>query len=104
MPFHAAKAHADPTGRNCYCGLWKTDPKLLRDQGVPPGYCGLCRVCGKPGHTRHFPGAVPLTDAWCDKHYRRVRNLHPLGAVGFFLWLAVAAVAVAGLVVSPFFR
>jgi len=97
------KEHADPPERNCYCGLWKSNPKLLRDQGVPSGYCGLCQVCGKPGHTRHFPGAVPYTGSWCDRHYRRARNLHPLGAVGFFLWLAIFAIIVAGLIGFRFF-
>jgi hypothetical protein len=26
-------------------------------------------VCGKPGHTCHFPGPLPYTGAWCDSHY-----------------------------------
>ena len=103
MPIRTAKENPDPRETNCYCGLWKTDPELLRRQGVPPGYCGLCQVCGEPGHTRHFPGAVPYTGSWCDRHYRRARNLHPLGAVGFFLWLAALAAAVAGLVAYRFF-
>ena len=28
-------------------------------------FCGECD-CGAPGHTQHFPGAVPFTGGWCD--------------------------------------
>lgn len=88
--------HTDPAARGCYCGLWETSPKALEEQGVPKGYCGLCRVCGKPGHLRHFPGSVPYTDAWCDTHYRRLMIFHPKGSIGCFVWLAaVAAVVIA---------
>lgn len=52
--------------RNCYCNLWKKDPKALEDQGIPLGYCGICERCGKPGHVQHFPGPVPYTGTWCD--------------------------------------
>jgi len=87
---------AEPTERRCYCGLWQTNPGALERQGIPPGFCGLCQVCGKPGHVRHFPGAVPYTGSWCDRHYRRLKIRHPLGAIGFFLWVFVAVVVVAG--------
>jgi len=79
--------HPEPKERNCYCALWEKSPKTLEDQGVPRGYCGICMVCGGPGHTRHFPGAVPFTGAWCDKHYRRTLLFDPRGAIGFYLWL-----------------
>ena len=103
MPNETGSGNTDPGDRYCYCGLWETDPKFLRDQDIPPGYCGFCQVCGEPGHIRHFPGSAPYTGSWCDRHYRRVRNLHPLGAVGFFLWLVVLAAAVAGFVAYRFF-
>lgn len=77
--------------RGCYCNLWESSPKTLEDQGIPRGFCGKCCVCGQPGHLRAFPGMVPLTDAWCDKHYRRAMLFHPKGAIGFFLWLGVIA-------------
>lgn len=88
--------HPDPEQRNCYCGLWEKSPETLEEQGVPPGYCGLCQVCGAPGHTRHFPGAVPYTGAWCDKHYRRTLLLDPRGAIGCYVWLAGIALLIVG--------
>ena len=87
--------HPDPAERGCYCDLWETSPKTLEKQGVPHGYCGLCMVCGKPGHLRHFPGAVPFTGAWCDKHYRRTLWLNPHGSIGSLLWLMALIGAVA---------
>ena len=57
--------------RGCQCGLWKKDPAFLEDLKVPRGYCGFCETCGKPGHTRHFPGSMPYTGCWCDHHHRR---------------------------------
>ena len=59
--------------RGCYCGLWDTDPEHFKQSGLSPGYCGQCDRCGAPGHTRHFPGPVPYTGAWCDRCYRIVQ-------------------------------
>lgn len=84
--------------RGCQCGLWKKDPAFLEDLKVPRGHCGFCQTCGKPGHTRHFPGSMPYTGCWCDFHHRMVSILHPLGhpgsyvyrglvVVGFVLWV-----------------
>jgi hypothetical protein len=81
--------------RGCYCGLWDTNPEVLERQGVPRGHCGRCTVCRRPGHTRHHPGAVPFTGAWCDWHYRRLALTHPASPLGCLLWLA----AVGGVVV-----
>lgn len=72
--------------RGCYCGIWEKNPKLLESQGIPRGYCGLCEKCGRPGHARHFPGAVPYTGAWCDFHYRLLSFVHPLGSFGVLLY------------------
>jgi hypothetical protein len=58
--------------RNCYCHLWKKDPEVLKKQGIPEGYCGICERCGKFGHMSHYPGPVPYTGAWCDRCYRIV--------------------------------
>ena len=63
--------------RGCYCGLWEKNPAFYETRGVPRGYCGFCMKCGKPGHTRHFPGAVPFTGCWCDFHYRVASIIHP---------------------------
>ena len=66
------KDSAAPSHRSCYCGLWQSSPQHLRDQGIPEGYCGICQRCGALGHTRHFPGPVPYTGAWCDACYRTI--------------------------------
>lgn len=81
--------------RGCYCTLWKTNPDFLRGQGLEPGYCGRCSVCGAPGHLRHHPAAVPATSAWCDRHYRRLQWSHPLAPRGALVWLVGLLVAAA---------
>lgn len=81
------------TARGCYCGLWETQPEFFLNRGVPEGHCGHCRVCGEPGHTRHHPGA-PVTDCWCDRHYRRVEATHPGTPTGCAIWLTVAGLLV----------
>lgn len=72
-------------GRDCYCG---------------PGdrYCATCEVCGRPGHLRHFPGAVTVTGSWCARHYWRLKLLHPSGAIGCWVWFAGAMLALSLLV------
>ena len=82
--------------RGCYCSVWDKDPKVYEDLGYERGYCGTCDRCGKPGHTRHFPGAAPFTGSWCDKHYRMTMWLHPQGAFGCFVWI-LAVLATVGL-------
>ena len=77
--------------RVCYCGLWEKDPKFYESRGVPRGYCGFCIKCGKPGHTRHFPGAVPFTGCWCDFHYRLISLIHPLGFPGTLIYVSLIA-------------
>lgn len=90
-----------PRGR-CYCDLWNTSPNTLASQGVPEGFCGLCNVCGAPGHVLHFPGAAPVTLAWCRKHYYRTMILHPMGSIGVFLWGLAVLFVVAGLIMIVF--
>jgi hypothetical protein len=48
--------------RGCYCGIWEKNPAHFESEGIPRGYCGLCEKCGRPGHTRQFPGAVVLPE------------------------------------------
>ena len=55
--------------RDCYCGVWDTNPAAFEAEGYPVGFCGMCEVCGTPGHTRHYPGPAPYTGCWCDPHY-----------------------------------
>ena len=78
------KARAEKLG--CYCTLWDKDPEYLKRENVPDGYCGLCEKCGRPGHVRHFPGAVPYTGVWCNRHYLRAMIIHPLGRIGVILY------------------
>jgi O-acetyl-ADP-ribose deacetylase len=70
----------------CYCGLWEKNPEVLEKRSVPKGYCGLCTVCGAPGHLQHFPGSVPYSGEWCKKHYYRAMVLHPMGSIGCLIW------------------
>ena len=50
-----------PSGRACYCKRGES-------------YCGTCEDCGRPGHTSHFPGAVPYTGAWCESCYLKLKD------------------------------
>lgn len=90
----SSTAAAQTTPDDCYCGLWQTAPSTLLEQSVPPGYCGLCQICQQPGHLRHFPGPVPRSDAYCDRHYRLVQWLHPLSFRGRRVWQVVLLLAV----------
>ncbi len=80
--------------RNCYCGLWDTHPETLMQEGIKRGYCGICQTCGRPGHTRHFPGKSPVTGSWCDTHYRRLAWIHPLGWYGAQLYPVLGIILV----------
>ena len=71
--------------RQCYCG--SSDDASLRQRNIPPGFCGICERCGAPGHTRHFPGPIPYTGAWCDRCVRIVALTWPLKSPR--LWFAV---------------
>jgi hypothetical protein len=91
--------HANAEHRDCYCDLDSSDGTAAATSEVPPGFCGVCDVCGRPGHTRHFPGTAPVTGTWCDTHYRRTAWLHPMGHYGRSLYagvaLALALIAIA---------
>jgi hypothetical protein len=75
----------------CHCRADGQRPAHLDEQGVPEGFCGICERCGAPGHTRHYPGAVPHTGAWCDRCYQILR-FRP------YVVMAVASVVIAALV------
>jgi hypothetical protein len=88
---------------DCYCDERERHPEafervdrpgVLERRALPPGYCGWCIVCGGPGHARHFPGAVPFTGAWCDRHDRRLRLTHPASPIGCLVWLTAVGVVV----------
>lgn len=73
--------------KDCYCN----DQNAAREEGLPPGYCGFCDVCGRAGHIRHFPGASPQTGGWCDCHYKVAACVSPNGRYGIFLWVSLTA-------------
>ena len=71
--------------RMCYCRPRHDRPTQARRR-IPPGFCGICRECAQPGHTRHSPIPAPFTGAWCDRCYEELgiaydewRVLHPEG-------------------------
>ena len=70
-----------PNPRSCYCKAGET-------------FCGTCERCGAPGHTRHFPGPVPVTGAWCDRCYRVVQLRHRALRIGVPIIAVAAVVAV----------
>jgi hypothetical protein len=82
--------------RGCYCDIWDKNPVHFESRGVPRGYCSFCQTCGRPGHTRHFPGVVAYTGCWCDFHYRMVSVIHPLGVPGVLIYFGIVA---AGMVI-----
>ena len=83
--------------RNCYCG--SLDREYLEKEGVPEGYCGICDVCGEPGHMQHFPGPVPYTGAWCDECLKGVRRGYIIRAImNSLIMLAVAGAIIYGVV------
>ncbi len=69
------------TTRPCYCQAGQVS-------------CGTCERCGEPGHTRHFPGPVPVTGAWCDACYRLVGRRHQLLRWGVPVVLVAVVIAV----------
>lgn len=83
--------------RQCYCN--SISREALAEQGIAAGFCGICEVCQQPGHTRHYPGAVPYTGAWCDACFAQLgKTAKTRKMVGFlfyllFILLIVATVA-----------
>jgi len=71
-----------PNARSCYCKPGDTT-------------CGTCERCGEPGHTRYFPGPVPVTGAWCDHCYGIVALRHRIMRLAPVVLIAGTAVLVA---------
>ena len=79
---------------HCYCSEREKSPES--DSQIPPGFCGICEICQRPGHTRAHPH-LPVTSAWCEQHWEEVLHHRPLpliailGFMGLVLigfWLA----------------
>ncbi|MHC4872818.1 MAG: hypothetical protein ACYTFY_13330 [Planctomycetota bacterium] len=78
------------TEKYCYCDEFDDDYR--KAHGIPEGYCGICEVCGAPGHTQHFPGARPYTGAWCDDCLEHVaKNYKVQSAVISIVMLGILA-------------
>jgi len=71
---------------DCYCEERVKHPDAFKD--VPEGFCGICDVCGKPGHMRAHPHA-PATGAWCDEHFSELAASRPVTLPQIFLILVV---------------
>lgn len=62
----------------CYCEEREHNPALAESmKDLPPGFCGRCDLCGRPGHTRAHP-SLPTTGAWCDEHWNALLSHPPL--------------------------
>lgn len=73
----------------CHCGLWESSPGTLRSQGVPEGFCGICDVCGAPGHVRAHP-AAPVSGAWCDACYSNLATGNGVLIARAVPWIALS--------------
>jgi len=80
----------DNTIRGCYCGAF--DQEYLDQNNIPEGFCGICERCGQPGHTRHYPGAVPYTGSWCDRCFKIEGYLYWVKMV--LIWIGIPALIV----------
>lgn len=62
----------DEQNEYCYCNERLSNPKLKESmKDLPEGFCGICDICGKPGHTKAHP-SLPTTGAWCDEHWNEL--------------------------------
>lgn len=77
----------------CYCKERESNPKIAEEmKDIPVGYCGLCEVCGKPGHMKAHP-RLPTTGAWCDTHWEelvrhRIISLGDIVQYAFYVLIA----------------
>jgi hypothetical protein len=93
-PQHEGRWAEAARARGCYCGAWDTEPGTYKQLGYEIGFCGACARCGSPGHTRHHPGPVPYTGAWCDRCFRILAWTWPFRSWrGWGLILVVVAIS-----------
>jgi len=56
----------------CYCSERESNPELAQSlKNIPEGYCGLCDICGEPGHMRAHP-RLSTTGVWCEQHWQEL--------------------------------
>ena len=85
----------------CYCKERLSNPKLKESmKDLPEGFCGICDVCGKPGHTKAHP-SLPTSGAWCDEHWndlitKKAFNLQDIFGI---LFLTITVITIIGLII-----
>lgn len=86
-----------PPTRGCYCSERANNLKFAESlKDVPEGFCGICDVCGKPGHTSAHP-TLPTTGSWCDAHWAELltkKSVTMQQVVRAVMLLAMAGIAV----------
>lgn len=70
----------------CYCKQIKVES--TSEGNLPEGYCGICEICGKLGHTRAH-SRLATTSAWCDKHWDDLNNYKIITLADIFTSLFV---------------
>ncbi|HHB91896.1 MAG TPA: hypothetical protein ENK59_01625 [Thioploca sp.] len=76
---------------NCYC------KKSGKNE-----YCGVCEICGEPGHTHAHP-RLPTTGAWCEKHWQELNDYKILTLADIIislLFLFIIGITVFNIVIS----
>lgn len=78
--------------RTCYCGETEGHRNLRAKLRIPDGFCGVCSICGEPGHTSHSPLPIPATEGFCDICFEKLgvdfelwREENPTGYVSEFM-------------------
>lgn len=93
-------ADATPPDVCPYCASRAKDPNSSAEEGVPDGFCGLCEICGAPGHISQHPCSVPYTGCWCELHYSRLAWVfpltHPLSVDGMVAYIVLGLVCLLG--------
>ncbi|MCD6585448.1 MAG: hypothetical protein J7K96_06785 [Desulfobacteraceae bacterium] len=91
------------TSRNCYCNERENNPALAETmKDIPDGFCGICDICGKPGHTNAHPH-LPTTGSWCDEHWNELVS-HRVVNIPHFIFCSVIVAIVVFVLLIPLIR
>jgi len=77
----------------CYCNERKSNAEFAKSlKDIPEGYCGICDICGKPGHMKAHP-QLPTSGAWCDEHWNDLlsHRTFTLGDIFKVIWMFILA-------------
>ncbi|MDX8377311.1 MAG: hypothetical protein R8L53_04740 [Mariprofundales bacterium] len=80
----------------CYCNTRYTNAEFnesLQKEGIPEGFCGMCCICGQPGHTKSHPHH-PYTSAWCDKHWQDVLQEPSISPIEMIIPAAIIIITI----------